>query len=175
MSRLNSQFDVISHDPHPNARAGLMSVFDVEGAPSPYGSLSAGGTPVAGPIFAGAIVVMNTGGKVLLADNDNALTNFPVMLWTAVDGDQDYDGAFVHKVTCIQGGMELLLDTVNFKADTYLPGQKLTCDNTAPKAGMFRKSTTGEQIYGIVGQLGQDTVKNTLHVIIPQGICPASL
>lgn len=173
MSNLDSLFNIIGHDPHPNARAGLMSVFDVDAAPSPYDSLPAGGTPIAGPIFPGAIVVMKTNGKVILADNADALTNAPSMLWVALDGDQDYDGAFVHRVTCVQGGAEYQLDSANFVADTYLPGQKLTCGSTTA-AGKFRKAASTEQIYGIVGQLGQDTIKNTLHVIIPQGIAPAA-
>jgi hypothetical protein len=174
MTLLNSQFDVVSRDPHPNARAGLMVVLAVDSPPSPYGSLPAGGTPVAGNIPAGAIVVMKTNGKAILADNDNALTNAPQMFFITVDGDQDFDGAFVHVLTCIQGGGEFVLDTANFVSTTYNPGDMLTCGHAGGSSvGKFRKAATGEQIYGMVGPEGQDTTKGTLQIIIPQGISPA--
>ena len=153
-----------------------MVVLAVEGAPGPYSALPASGTPVAGDIPAGAIVAMNTNGNAVLADNDDALTNAPAMLYVTVDGDKDYDGAFVHRLTCIQGGAEYTLDPENFVTDTYAPGDFLTCgDTTGTSVGQFRKTSgSGEQIYGMVGSDGYDSVKNTLHVIIPQGISPAA-
>ena len=169
MTILNSQFDVISRDPHKNALAGLMVVLDVKNAPGPYDSLPASGTPVPGDIPAGTIVVMDTDGSAIVADG--AVVTAPAMLFITVDGDQDYDGAFVHKLTCIQGGGEFKLDTNNFVAGSYTPGNFLTCANGAD-AGKFRVATSGEQIYGMVGSDGNDTVNNTLSIIIPQGISP---
>ncbi len=172
MTILNSQFDFASHDPHKGALAGLLTVLAVKNAPNPYSSLPAGGTPVAGAIAAGSIVIMDTTGEAILADNAAAITNAPCMLFITVDGDQDYDGAFVHKITCIQGGGEFLLDTNNFVAGVYTPGQMLTCASGAD-AGKFRAAASGEQIYGVVGAEGLDTVNGTLSIIIPQGIAPA--
>jgi hypothetical protein len=172
MTILNSQFDVISHDPHKNALAGLMTVLAVKNAPGPYDSLPASGTPVPGAIPSGTIVVMDTDGKAIVADG--AVVTAPAMLFITVDGDQDYDGAFVHKLTCIQGGGEFRLDTNNFVTDTYTPGEFLTCAN-GTDAGKFRKAVAGEQIYGMVNQDGQDTVNNTLDIIVPQGISPAAV
>ena len=169
MTILNSQFDVISRDPHKNALAGLMVVLDVKNAPGPYDSLPASGTPVPGDIPAGTIVVMDTDGAAIVADG--AVVTAPAMLFITVDGDQDYDGAFVHKLTCIQGGGEFKLDTNNFVAGSYTPGNFLTCANGAD-AGKFRVATINEQIYGMVGPDGNDTVNNTLSIIIPQGISP---
>ena len=175
MTLLYSLFDIIGHDPHASARAGLMTVLSVEGFAGPYASLPASGTPAAGDIPAGAIVVMNTNGNAVLADNDDALTHAPCMLFVTVDGDQDYSGAFVGKLTCIQGGAEFQLDPANFVAGVYAPRAWLTCgDAGTTSQGQFRAAATGEQIYGMVGQLGLDTTKGTLHVIIPQGIAPAS-
>jgi len=174
MTILNSLFDVISHDPHSNAKASLMTVLDVDGFAGPYASLPASGTPQAGDIPAGSIVVMNTSGNAVLADNDDSSTDAPCMLFITVDGDQDYSGAFVGKLTCIQGGGEFQLDPANFVAGTYNPGDFLTCGDAGTSTeGQVRAAASGEQIYGMVGQLGQDTSKNTLHVIIPQGIAPA--
>ena len=174
MSLLNNNFDVISFDPHPAAGASLVTILDVANAPGPYSSLPASGTPVPGDIFPGAIVVMNASGQAVLADNDDALTAFPAMLYVAVDGDQDNDGAFVHRITCIQGGAEYKLDTTNFKSDTYAPNDKLTCGSVgSSEEGLFRKAVSTEQIYGMVGSQGYDAVNDTLHVIIPQGISPA--
>jgi hypothetical protein len=175
MTILNSTFDIIGHDPHANARAGLMTVLAVEGFAGPYASLPASGTPAAGDIPAGSIVVMNSNGNAILADGDVATGQAPAMLFVTVDGDQDYSGAFVGKVTCIHGGAEFQLDTANFVAAAYTPGEWLTCGGTA-NAGKFTKvtGTPGtQQIYGMVGPLGYDSAKDTLHVIIPQGIAPA--
>jgi hypothetical protein len=174
MTILTSKFDVVSHDPHPNARAGLVIILDVEGAPSPWTSTSSSGTPVPGTIAAGSIVVMNTNGNAILADNVAALTNAPQMFYVTIDGDMDFDGAFMHRITCIQGGCEIVTDL--FVADTYLPGDMLTCGDSSGGtnySGYFRKATTGEQIYGMVGSDGYSTTDATLSIVIPQGICPA--
>ena len=174
MTILNNVFQVRSHDCHPNAQAALMVVFDVEGYLGPYASLPASGTPRAGAIFPGAIVVMNASGNATLADNDNALTDAPSLLFTAVDGDQDLDGAFVGKITCLQGGMELELDTGNYVAAAYTAGDFLTCGHAGGSSeGMFRAAATNEQMYAVVGSRGLD-VNNVLHVIVPAGICPAA-
>lgn len=175
MTQLNSLFDIVSRDPHPNARAGLMVVLDVEGAIGPYGvGAPYTGTPVAGNIYPGMIVVMNTSGNAIIANNDHADTNAPQMYFTAIDGDRDFDGAFVHRITCIQGGMEIVTDL--FVVDAALePGVKLTCgdDTGVPDySGYFRIAAAKEQIYGMVGSDGYNSTDGTLHIIIPQGICP---
>jgi hypothetical protein len=176
MTQLNSKFDVVSRDPHPNARAGLTVILDVEGAPGPYSPGGPGsGTPIPGNIAAGMIVVMNTSGRAVIADNAAVLTNAPQMFYVAIDGDRDYDGAFVHSITTIQGGMEIVTDL--YVPDAYVPGNMLTCGEVVGPndyRGYFRKALAGEQIYGMVGSDGFDTIENTLHVIIPQGISPAA-
>lgn len=165
-------FDFAGCDPHAAARAGLMTTMEVEGAPGPYDSLPASGTPIPGPIPQGAIVVMNGSGKAILADNDDASTDFPSMMFVAVDGDQDFDGCFVHTVTCIQGGFEFKTD--QFTTAGYGPMDKLTCGDTAGSdVGKFRLAAKGEQIYGFVGARGLDSINGVLYVIIPQGVCPA--
>ena len=85
MTLLNSQFDVIGHDPLKTARAGLMTVLAVEGAGNPYSSLPASGTPVAGDIPSGTIVVMNSSGNAIVADNALATTHAPQMFFVTVD------------------------------------------------------------------------------------------
>jgi hypothetical protein len=158
MTQLSSKFDIISHDPHPAALASQMVVLAVAGAPGPAPS----GTPTPGAITAGTIVVMNASGEAIPADNDNASTDAPCMMFVAIDGNVDYDGAFVHKITCMAGGGELEVE--NYVAAAYVPGEMLTCGHAA----------TGEQIYGVVGPQGLDTVNNVLDVIVPQGIAPAA-
>ena len=182
MTALESTFDIISHDPHPNARAGLMTVLDVEGAIGPYGAGAPyTGTPVPGSIYPGMIVVMNNAGNAEIANNNPAPPGnvaFPAMLFVAIDGDRDFDGAFVHRITCIQGGMEIVTD-LYVPNPALLPGVMLTCgdDVAAPPdySGYFRIAVKGEQIYGMVGSDGIDATvtPSTLHIIIPQGISPA--
>jgi hypothetical protein len=170
MSILTSNFDIITHDPPENAKAGLAMVLSVYGAPAP----GAGGTPTAGSIPAGSIIVMNGSGLAILADNDDATTHAPKLFFVTIDGDQDYDGSFVHKITCVQGGIEIL--TPQYLTASYAPGAMLTCGQASATAcvGKFRAATTGEQIYGVVGPLGLNATKLVLDVIIPQGISPAS-
>ena len=176
MSILNNSFSVISHDPHPAAGASLVTILTAANAPGPYLTTTSSGTPNPGDIFPGAIVVMDANGEAILADNDAAITNAPAMFFVAVDGDQDLDGSFVHKVTCIQGGCELRLGVDNYVPGVYTVGQKLTCGDVGTASeGMFRVAAATEQIYGIVGQDGQNATNNTLHVILPQGISPAAI
>ena len=175
MTILNSAFDIIGHDPHASARAGLMTILDVEGFAGPYASLPASGTPTPGSIATGSIVVMNSNGNAVAADSAVAsLGKAPSMLFVTVDGDQDYSGAFVGNLTCIQGGAEFKLDTANFVAASYTPGQFLTCGTSGTAGKFVGVGSTGlEQIYGMVGSLGYDASEDTLHVVIPQGIAPA--
>ena len=168
MTQLESKFDVISHDPHPAALASQMVVLDVKNPPSPQPS----GTPTPGSIYPGTIVIMDTDGKAIPADNDDAKTDAPCLMFVAIDGDVDYDGAFVHKMTCMAGGGELLVE--NYVSDTYQPGDMLTCGHAGGTSiGKWRKAASGEQIYGVVGPEGLDTVNEVLDVIVPQGIAPA--
>ena len=169
MTQLESKFDIIGHDPHPAALASQMVVLAVAGAPGPAIS----GTPTPGTIFPGTIVVMNASGEAIPADNDDASTDAPAMFFVALDGDVDYDGAFVHKITCMAGGGELEVE--NYVAAAYTPGQMLTCGHAGGSSiGMWRAAAAGEQIYGVVGPEGLDAVNNILDVIVPQGIAPAA-
>lgn len=175
MALLANKFRVRSHDPSPLAQAAMLVVADAAVYNPPYASASDSGTPKPGVLFPGAIVVLNASGKAALADNDDALTDAPALLFTAADGDQDYDGAFTGKVTLLQGGMELELDPDNYVAAAYTPNQKLTCGHAGgTSTGKFRAAASGEQIYAIVGPAGLDAATSILHVIVPAGICPAA-
>jgi hypothetical protein len=169
MSILTSKFDIITHDPPEYAKAGLAMVLSVYGAPA----VSSSGTPTAGTIPAGSIVVMDSDGLAIPADNDDATTHAPKLMFVTVDGDMDYDGSFVHKLTCIQGGIEILTD--QYLSASYTPGDMLTCGQASATAciGKFRAAASGEQIYGVVGPLGLNATTGVLDVIIPQGISPA--
>jgi hypothetical protein len=116
------------------------------------------------------VVVMNSNGEAIIADNDDAETDAPSLLFVAFDGDVDNDGALVHKLTCCQGGCRLKDD--QYVAAGYTPGDVLTCGNAADE-GKFRAAAAGEQIYGVVGPDGLDSTNGVLDVIIPQGIAPA--
>jgi hypothetical protein len=174
MTILNSKFDIIGRDPHQNARAGLLVVLPVNSPPA----VQSDGTPTAGSIVAGTIVAMNTSGKAVVADNAAGakLGGYPTLLFTAIDGDADFDGAFVHRVTCIQGGAEFQLGlTANVVGTTgFVVGTPLTV-STGADVGKWMVAAAGgtKQIYGFVGQDGIDTAKGILNVIVPQGLSPA--
>ncbi len=170
MSILTSGFDVITHDPPENAKAALALVLSVYNPPA----VSSSGTPTARTNPAGSIVVMNSTGYAIPADNDAATTHAPALMFITIDGDMDYDGSFVHKLTCIQGGIEIL--TPQYVVTSYTPGAMLTCGQASGTAcvGKFRAVGSGEQIYGVVGPRGVNATTGLLDVIIPQGISPAS-
>jgi hypothetical protein len=173
MTILRSKFNFHGHDPHAAAESSLVTDLWVEGAVGPYGGPGGSGTPIAGPIFRGAIVQMNPAtGKAILADYDtHAALPAKVMYFVAVDGDQDLDGAFVHKVTCIQGGAEFLTD--QFTANPGLvPGAPLRPGGTiAVNVGKFQLAAFAtDQVYGYVGDEGVNLATGLLHVIIPQGV-----
>lgn len=182
MTLLTSKFNFHGHDPHGAAKSSLMTILDVKGAVGPYGGPGGSGTPVAGPIFRGAIVMMDpTDGKAVLADNDVTVVAYQASTtrtpyFVAVDGDQDFDGAFVHKVSCIQGGAEYLTD--QFTPNVGLvPGAPLRPGGTiAGDPGKFVLATPSivpgadEQVYGYVGPEGYNLTTGLLHVIVPQGI-----
>lgn len=176
MTILNSKFDIIGRDPHQSARAGLLVVLPVRNPPA----VQSDGTPTAGSIKAGTIVVMHTAdGKAAAADNaaGAGLGGYPTLLFTAIDGDADFDGAFVHKVTCIQGGAEFQLQTGTsgtVVGAAFPVGTPLTV-STGADVGKWMIAAAGgtKQIYGFVGQDGYDAVKGVLNVIVPQGLSPA--
>ncbi len=173
MADLTSLFDIVTRDPHPNALAGLMAILDVAGAPAP--ALS--GTPTPGNIFPGHLVEMDGNGEAVLADGVGGGTQ---KLWfVAVDGDRDYDGAFLHRLTCLQGGGELSTDQYHVGSPiiTYTPGAALTAGDGAGTT--YATDTTGQfilasavgataQVYGFVGPNGVNA-NGTLDVLLPQG------
>lgn len=181
MTALNSKFNFRGHDPHPAAKASLATVLKVHGALGPYSTPGGSGTPVPGPIFRGAIVMMNLAGEAVLADNDVTVIPYQASttktpFFVAVDGDQDFDGAFVHKVTALQGGMEIITDQFTPNAG-LVPGAPVRPGATSTgDAGKFRLAAPSivpgadEQVYGYVGSEGYNTVTGLLHVIIPQGV-----
>lgn len=154
MSQLNSKFDIVSVD-NPVALAALAQVLPVDSPPA----LGLNGTPQAGTIPPGAIVVMNSSGKAVLGST----AADPQLVFVTVDGNTDFSGAFVQKLTCLHGGVTIKTD--QFLAGAYLPGLPVTFS-----AGKVKlKSLSGEQIIGFVGPGGLDSVEGVLEVILPQG------
>jgi hypothetical protein len=120
---------------------------------------------------------MNSAGQAVLATSATALIGaFPSVMFTAIDGDVDFDGALVHKITCIQGGCEFQLSIADNLAGAtsagMTPGVALGV-GSAGTSGQWKVAAQGEQIVGFVGQDGADTVKGVVNVIVPQGINPA--
>lgn len=153
MSLLNSKFDIVSVD-NPVALASLAQVLPVDSPPS----LGVNGTPQAGVIPPGAIVVMNSAGKAVLGSTGAD----PQLAFVTVDGNMDYSGAFVQKLTCLHGGVTIKTD--QFVAGAFLPGLPVSFS-----LGKVKLRAAGEQIIGFVGPGGLDAVEGVLEVILPQG------
>jgi hypothetical protein len=165
MSLLNSKFDIVSVD-NAVSLASLAQVLTTGTM-----SLNTNGTPVAGTIQPGMLVMMNSSGTAVLAQSPtkNPFTaggadGNPVLIFVTVDGDVDYSGAFVKKITCLHGGVTIKTDQYN--AGAYVPGAPVVAN-----AGKFDLATADEvkQIVGFVGPNGLDATNGVLEVILPQG------
>jgi uncharacterized protein GlcG (DUF336 family) len=160
MSILNSKFDIVSVD-NPVALAALAQVLTVPGGMT----LNSEGTPVAGVIPAGAIVRMDTTtGEAVLATTADVVASRlnAVMTFVTIDGNKDFSGSFVQKLTVLNGGFTMLTD--QYDAGAYTPG-KLVSFN----AGKIKLAAATDQIIGAVGPAGLDAVLGVLQVIVPQG------
>jgi hypothetical protein len=138
-----------------------MVIMDVAGAPGPAIS----GTPVAGTIHPGDIVMMDANGQAVLGDNAAWTTATPILYMVAVDGDMDYDGAFLHRLTCLTGGLEM--NTERFVAGVYTPGQPLTVGTGGSAGQLLGLTLAGQPLIGFVGPNGTNA-DGTLDVLIPQ-------
>jgi hypothetical protein len=159
MTLLNSKFDITSVD-NPVATAALAQVLPVNNPPA----LGINGTPQPGSIPPGAIVVMNTSGKAVLATTPDISMAARVLPFIALEGDQDYSGSFVQKLAVVHGGLTCKTDQYN--AGSYVPGAPLTFSG-----GKFSPLTAAatQQLIGFVGPAGLDAVNGILEVILPQG------
>jgi hypothetical protein len=161
MSLLNSKFDIVSVD-NPLALAALAQVLE-----SPAGmTLGINGTPVAGTIPAGAIVTIDSNGKAALASTnvDARVIANRQLVFVAIDGDQDYSGSFVKKLTDLHGGYTMETDQLTPGLGRYAKGAPVTFS-----AGKVKPHEANEQIFGFVGPAGADSVKGIVQIIVPQG------
>lgn len=161
MSLLNSKFDIVSVD-NPMALAALAQVLAVDSPPA----LPVSGTPAAGAIPPGAVVVMNASGKAVLATTPDISTAADkVLAFVTIDGNQDYSGAFVQKLTVLHGGFTMVTDQF-VVGPAYAPGLPLTF--TAGEVTLLSNKAT-QQLIGFVGPNGHNLTDGTLEVIVPQG------
>ena len=160
MSLLNSKFDIQSVD-NPLAVAALAQVLAVNNPPA----LGTSGTPQPGTIPPGAIVVMDNsgGGTAVLATAPAYSLNAPLLAFVTIDGNMDFSGSFVEKITVFAGGYTMVTD--QFSAGTYHPGDPVSFAS----GKICVMPATPTQLFGFVGPAGYDSVAGTLQVIVPQG------
>ena len=162
MSLLNSKFDIVSVD-NPVAVAALAQVLEVNTLPNPL--FNDNGTPQPGTIAPGMIVKMDTTtGKAVLATTPDISAAHKVLPFVVIEGNTDYAGSFVQKLTVLHGGFTMKTD--QYDAGAYTPGLPVTFN--AGKVALLANRAT-EQLLGFVGPAGLDTVNNVLEVIVPQG------
>lgn len=198
MSILNSKFDIQSVD-NPLAVAALaqvLEVYSVAGASDLYsGTGFEGGTPQtpdADKLLPGTVVTMKDTGEaekatLPLTFVEGAAGNgkeldaaaVPKMPFVTIDGNTDYSGRFVRKITVFHGGFTMVTDQYTTDASTaqdgsdpqaasFKPGYPVTVvkGKIVPRAG----ASALRQIYGFVGPAGLDAVNGVLQVIVPQGV-----
>ena len=163
------------------ALAALAQVLNVDTSTQTGSTLySTNGTPVTPSAIAlapGTVVNMNTvGNAVASTATDLSLgsgyTNTPQMFFVTIDGNTDFSGRFVRKLTVLQGGFTMLTDQYSTaNGGSFTPGQPVTV-----LSGLLVPRVNGTvdfskfQIYGFVGPAGLDSVNGVLQVIVPQGV-----
>lgn len=161
MSLLNSKFTIESVD-HPVALAAVAQILPVaEGT-----EYSDNGTPKPGTIAPGAIVTMDTDGHAVLAttpvvSGEGAVD--PLLVFVTVDGNMNYSGSFVQKLTVLHGGVTI--ETDQFHPGAYAPGALVTYRD----GRIALRAAATEQIIGAVGPKGLQSPEGVLQVILPQG------
>ena len=161
MSLLNSKFDIVSVD-NPLALAALAQVLEVLNPPA----LGTNGTPVPGSIPPGSIVMMDssTGKAVLASTPDISQAVDRVLPFVTIDGNTDYSGSFVEKLTVLHGGFTMSTD--QFTVAGFTPGAPVTFISGLVT---LMSDRTKQQLFGFVGPAGYDAVNGVLQVIVPQG------
>jgi len=187
MSLFQSKFDIVSVD-NPVALAALAQVLEVgnigpasnlytgSGSPNDF----SGGTPLQGGVsmLPGTIVLIGPDGKAILGDAPILATyddsHVPVLPFVTIDGNTDYSGKFVRKITVFQGGFTMVTDQFSLdtkgdgsEAGTFIPGHPVTFlgGKVIPRSG----TSALRQIYGFVGPDGLNQAAGILQVIVPQG------
>jgi hypothetical protein len=163
MSLLNSKFDIVNVE-HTIALASLAQVLPVTDV-----TWNANGTPIAGTIPPGAVVMMDTTGSAVLAQSPDISAANRKLIFITVDGNMDYSGSFVQKITVLHGG--LTIETDQYTTGAYTPGLPVTFGLSGPNAGKIELMTdrATQQLLGFVGPAGLDSTRGVLQVIIPQG------
>ena len=165
MSLLNSKFDIVSVD-QPVAVAALAQVLSVASPPSP--AFNANGTPVAGSIVPGTIVMMDSTGKAVAASSADVVASRldTVAPFVVIDGNADFSGAFTQRLTVLQGGFTMVTDqwTSADPATDFAKGKFVSFD-----AGKIVAATATNQWLGVVGPDGYSAAEGTVQVIVPQG------
>lgn len=168
MSILSSKFDIVSVE-NPIAVAALGIVLPANSAVVGSPAFSINGTPAAGLVPPGAIVAMNASGEATLATTaaDVVTTRLgKQVVFVAIDGNQDYSGAFTNKLTCLQGGFAMLTDqwTSASPAVEFAPGKFVSFT-----AGKIIAATSTNQWMGVCGPAGYDSAEGVVQVLVPQG------
>jgi hypothetical protein len=175
MSLLNSKFDFANVD-HPVCVASLAQVLK-----SGDMTLNANGTPTPGTFQPGDLVTMTSGGVAQLATTTDLTSTDPQMVFVTVDGDVDYSGSFVRKLTVLHGGISIKTDRYRAldgsnAAIAYAPSTPLTFHSgkivsvaNAKASAPAGYAIAAPQIIGYVGPDGLDSANGVLHVMLPQG------
>lgn len=175
MTQFASKFDVMTYDPHACAPGSLVLVLDPDPATIPSPPFNTEGTMLPGVFEPGHIVTMDANGNAVLGVAPDITVGLPVIPFITTDGDVDFDGRAMHRLTCIQGGCEVQTEKYVPDIAGFTPGEPLTFGIGAGNAGLFIKkagAAANMQIYGWVGPQGEYAVDgvNVLDIIIPQGV-----
>ncbi len=169
--KLSQKYSPRGANPQPGALGGIwMSVQPSEVAAAIDAGTGPGvpddsGTPQAGTIVPGQVVVLNSAGTLdLMTSQDMAGGTLPQLPFVVHSGDDDYSGSLVGECLIYHGGARL--DTEKFNGIVFAPSNLLTAS-----AGNFalKVAADGLQIIAMVGPRGM--ADGVLDVVLFSGIC----
>jgi hypothetical protein len=109
---------------------------------------------------------MDTDGTAILATTGDVTTRLNAkMVFVTIDGNKDFSGSFVQKLTVLHGGFTMSTDQYDLASGALnVPGTLVTF-----KSGKVHAAGATDQFLGVVGPAGLDAVNGVLQVIVPQG------
>lgn len=171
--KLSQKFNMRAMNPMPGGLSGIwMSVQATEVATAIATGTGPGvaddtGTPQAGTITPGQIVVVNAQATLDLASSPDLTAGVPILPFVVFSGDDDFSGSLVGDLLICHGGTRF--DTEKYDGITYNPGDWLIASATTP--GNVAPKVVGDHKQ-IIAQVGPRGLQNgVLDVVMFQGVC----
>lgn len=166
------KFQMTGRSPLNGAQSGIWESFQPAEiaaailAGTGAGMPDANGTPTAGTITPGTVLVLGSAGTVDLMTSGDLTAAHAQLPWITFAGDDDLSGRTVGEVLVFHGGARFDTERCN-TGSSYTVGAPLIAS-----AGILQPKAAVADHIQIVGFVGPRGYQNgVLDVIMPQGVC----